>query len=245
MYKLRTLLITLLVLTLAVFSLAGCGGNKQESDSGDSQATVSTGQELTKGDGQVSVKDLLAKGRQIKGMSCDYIFTAEGITMQGKMWVQGDKVKNETTAEGQRIIMIFDGSTFYSYNPAENMAIKFSDDDLQGDSDEVETPLGYTEDIDNDEVITELETVNYEGVKCRVLSVKDKDSRDETKMWVREDYGIPVRVEEKDAGGTTSVIEYKNIVVGALPADTFKLPAGVQVQDMSEMLSHISETPVN
>lgn len=244
MYKLKILLVALLVFTLASFGLAGCGGNKQQSDSGDSQ-TVSTGQEIAKGDGQVSVTDLLTKGRHIKGMSCDYVFTAEGITMQGKMWVQGDKVKNETTVEGQRIIMIFDGSTFYSYNPAENMAIKFSDDDLQGDSDEVETPLDYAEDIDSDEVITELETVDYEGAKCRVLSVKEKDSQDEAKMWVREDYGIPVRVEATDANGIKSVIEYKNMVVGALPADTFKLPAGVQVQDMSEMLSHISEAPVN
>ncbi|AGL00457.1 LolA family protein [Desulfoscipio gibsoniae] len=233
MYKLKILLVTVLVVIYSSLGLAGCGGEQKESG-GDGQA-VNAEHEATRGTGKESAVNLLAKGQQIEGMSCDYVITAGDMTMEGKMWVQGEKVKHETKAEGQNIIMIFDGSAFYTYTPAENMAIKYTNEDMQGDSGEVESPLDYTEDV-NEELITELETENYEGVKCRVLLIKAKDSQDEVKMWVREDYGLPVRVEATDTDGNIYVSEFKNIKVGALPANTFELPADVQVQDISEIM---------
>ncbi|WP_347488797.1 hypothetical protein ABDB91_16635 [Desulfoscipio sp. XC116] len=235
--KFKIFLTIVLFIIFGSFGLAGCGGDKQES-SGGSQ-TADTGQEAAQSTDRESARDLLAKGQKNEGMTCDYVLTVEDIIVRGKMWAHGDNVKNETTAEGQKIIMLSDGNTFYSYNPAENTAIKYTDEDMQGDSDEIDTPLDYTEDVDGEDVITELETVNHEGVKCRVLLAREKDSQDEAKMWVREDCGLPVRVEETDANGTKSVMEYKNLEVGALPADIFELPADVTVRDISEMISRM------
>ncbi len=244
LHKFKILLVTVLVLVFSSFGLAGCGGDKQENNSSGDSQSVSAGQKTTQDTKKESAKDLFSKGQKIEGMTCDYVFTSEGVTAQGKMWVQGDKVKHETTAQDQKIIMLFDGSTYYSYNPAENMAIKFTIEDMQGDSEDIDTPLDYTEEA-SDELITELETMDYEGYKCRVLLVKEKESQDEVKMWVREDCGIPVRVEATDVNGTKTVMEYKNLKVGALPAGTFELPKGVQVQDISELMSQMPKASGN
>ncbi len=245
MHKFNILLVTLLVVVFGSLGLTGCGGDKQENTGSDDSQSVNAGQETVQGTGIESVADLFAKGQKIEGLTCEYVFSGEGMKAQGKMWVQGDKVKHETITQDQKIIMLFDGSAFYSYNPAENMAIKYNNEDMQGDSEEVETPFDYTEDIASNELFTELETVDYEGFKCRVLLVEEKEFQCEVKMWVREDCGIPVRVETTDVNGTKTVMEYKNLKVGALPADTFELPEGVQVQDIGELMSQMPKTSGN
>jgi len=240
LHKFKIYLITVLVVVFGSLGLTGCGGDKQKNANDDTKS-VSTEQKATV---EESATELLAKGKKIKGMTCDYVLTTEGTTMQGKMWVQSNKVKQETAVQGQSMMMLYDGTTFYMYNPAEKMAIKYTASDMQGDSEDVDTPLDFSEEA-SEQVITELETVDYEGQKCRVLLVKEKDSEDEVKMWVREDYGIPVRVEATDASGAKTVIEYKNLEVKAIPASTFELPEGVQVQDMSEMMSQMQNKPGN
>lgn len=128
-------------------------------------------------------------------------------------------------------------TTITTINPLKKTAIKFNLTDTQGDSQgDVESPIDYLDETDT-EIITELGTEYYDGAKCKVLLVKDKESTYESKMWVRLDYGIPVRIEATDSEGTKSLIEYQNIKVGSLPADTFKVPSGVEVQDMSELMN--------
>ena len=50
-------------------------------------------------------------------------------------------------------------------------------------------------------------------------------------MWISEEHGLPLRVEANE-GGVKTVLEYKNIKVGPIPDDTFKMPAGVEIMDM-------------
>ncbi len=51
------------------------------------------------------------------------------------------------------------------------------------------------------------------------------------KMWVSEEYGIPLRVETPEEGSQT-IIEYKNLKVGPIAEDVFEIPQGVQIIDM-------------
>lgn len=224
-------LLLALMLVLTCFSLVGCGGEKK-----DTGTQPVTGQEDAQPSEEISVDELFAKGKQVKGMSFDFIMTmADNELMTGKMWIQGEQFKQEFIIEGNQVINIFDNDTFYSYRPAENMAIKFNLNDMQGNSEgNVDSPINYLDNVDT-EVMTQVGTEYYDGAKCKVLLFKDKESTYESKMWVRLDYGIPVRIEATDSDGTKSVMEYKNIKVGSLPADTFKLPSGVEVQDLSEM----------
>lgn len=88
-----------------------------------------------------------------------------------------------------------------------------------------------------------LETVNYDGVSCKVVLLDPKSDQSQVKMWVREDYGIPAKVEVTEAGVLHMTTEYKNIKVGPVPPETFALPQGVPVIDMGEMMKQIPVKP--
>lgn len=226
----------LLVVVLSGAILAGCGGNK---DAGSQQA----GQPSQSAKSE-TISDIFAKGGKIDGLSYDYIITATDMTMNGKVWMQGKKMKTESTMGEENVVTFFDGdtNTVIIYNPAQNTAMKMAPGQAEEQKVISDTPVDYTSDIDTTSV-KELETVVYEGVKCRVIETTEKESKAVTKMWVREDYGIPMRVESTDPTGGKFVMEYKNMKVGSIGADVFQLPAGVEVTDMSEMLNQLQQLP--
>ena len=218
------------VLIILSVSLVGCGGGKKETDIQPS--SNDTAQSMK----EVSIADLMAKGKKVEGMSYDFVLTAKDGSMNGKTWVEGNKVKTEAVTEGQKIITIFDSDTIYSYNPDQNIAYKLSPDK----SKKAETPMDYTEDLDSkSDEIKILETTVYDGVKCKVVEVMSADSKDQMKMWLREDYGIPMRVESTESNGSKTIMEYKNLKVGPQPEETFKLPDGVQITDINQMMKQM------
>ncbi|MGI6092727.1 MAG: LolA family protein [Negativicutes bacterium] len=210
-----------LVLCFAVVSLglAGCGG------SGWKQAAPAAKEE--------TVDELFAKGKNLPGMSYDFVMTAAGKSMSGKMWLSDKNMKSEITVNNDKTITIVDeeAKVMYTYIPAQGTAFKMP---FADDANNTDTPDEFTKDLDAAKVKV-LETTTYDGAKCKVVLVQEKDSKAQTKLWVREDYGIPVRAELSDPEGVNMVIEYKNLKVGAQPADIFKLPAGVEIMDMSDM----------
>jgi outer membrane lipoprotein-sorting protein len=48
-------------------------------------------------------------------------------------------------------------------------------------------------------------------------------------MWLSERLGFPVQITSTTADGKTTTIDYTNIKVGALPGDTFQVPASVKI----------------
>lgn len=227
--------LVMFVLVLTSLGLTGCGGGKSQSGS---QQTAGTSQPAK----DESILSLLGKGKQIEGMSYDYSLTTKEITMNGRVWMQGNKFKTEAMAEGRKMITIFDGDTIYSYDPEQNTAMKLS----AINNKQVETPLDYSRDIESKpDIYKIIETAFYDGAKCKVIVLTSGDGKEQVKMWIHEDYGIPVRVESASADGGKIVMEYKNLKVGPQSPDTFKLPAGVQVTDMNEMLKNIPQMPVS
>lgn len=221
---------TLLMLGLVVVSLffLGCGTEKQGETSSAQPNPASPKQD--------SVGDLFAKAEKLPGMSYDFVMTAKDINMTGTMWLSGKKMKSEMTVENNKMTTFVDGEAkvAYMYNPAQGTAIKMKyDEEVQT----APTPERITNNIDVAKVKV-LETTTYDGSKCKVLLVKDDSSKAETKLWMREDYGIPLRVEAIDADNGKTVMEYKNLKVGAQPAALFQLPAGVEVMDLSEMVKN-------
>lgn len=212
---------------------AGCGGAKQTAAPGPSSGSQPVEPK------QESVADLFAKGQKISGLSYDFVMTAkQEQPMTGKMWIAGKKMKSEILVENTKMMMIIDrdANVAYTYNPAENMAMKIP---LNNQLKTTDTPDKFTKDVDVGKVKV-LETTTYDGVKCRLLLVADETNKTQTKMWVREDYGIPMRVEVADPEGSRMVMEYKNMKIGDLPADVFHLPSGVTVTDMGEMMKKMS-----
>lgn len=143
-------------------------------------------------------------------------------------------MKTEGTVEGKKLITIFDGdtNTVYTYYPDLNMAMKVSGTKIY---EKAPTPTDYTRDADPDKIKT-LETTTYDGVKCKVMLIEREEGKEQVKMWVREDYGIPVLVEATAPDGSKTVMEYKNLKVGPQPSGVFELPAGVKITDVNEII---------
>lgn len=208
--------------------LAGCGGKQQGTESQPAGSQQAAKEE--------SISDLLAKGKNIEGMSYDFILTAKENVISGKQWLQGKNMKMETVVQGQKMITIVDGdnNAFYNYLPDQKMAIKISAGQLQ----KVDTPNDYTGDLQADPgKVKIVGTEVYDGAKCKVVEVAS--GQEQMKMWVREDCGVPVKVEAAGPDGVKSVMEFKNLKLGPQEPGTFKLPDGVQVTDMGEMLKNI------
>lgn len=189
-----------------------------------------------------SLQGLVDKGMNLmdKGIAFDYIMSGPSGTISLKMWVQGYKFKTEGTFGGEKVISIFDleGKTLITYYPGKNEAVK-----LSADSPEVKAkpPGDYIKKTDFTRAQV-IETAVYDGVRCRVILLPE-DNGGQTKMWIREDCGIPVRVEKTAPDGARTVTEYKNLQFGPLPPGTFDLPPGVNVRDINQMLEQLTKVP--
>ena len=224
-------IMTLVGIALLVFTLAGCGGTDKTSTSSSNQPTAK----------QESAADLLAKGKNLPGLTYDYTMKVkEGPAMTGKVWLSGKKMKTEATMENQKIITFLDGeaNVIYNYMPSQAKIMKIPFDPTKA----AKSPDQYSQETDATKAKI-LETVNYDGVTCKVVLREEKSGQSQVKMWVREDYGIPAKVEVMEAGVLQMTAEYKNIKVGSVPPETFALPQGIQVIDMGEMMKQIPAKP--
>ena len=142
--------------------------------------------------------------------------------------------------ENQKIITFLDGeaNVIYNYMPSQAKIMKIPFDPTKA----AKSPDQYSQETDATKAKI-LETVNYDGVTCKVVLREEKSGQSQVKMWVREDYGIPAKVEVMEAGVLQMTAEYKNIKVGSVPPETFALPQGVPVIDMSEMMKQMPVKP--
>ena len=216
----------LTAIALLVFSLSGCSGT----DKADTSPSNSPAKQET-------AADLLAKGNNLPGLTYDYtVKTKEGSGMEGKVWVSGKNMKTEAAMENQKIITFLDGDTnvLYNYMPSQSMIMKIPFDPEKA----VKSPEQYSKEADAAKAKI-LETVTYDGIHCKVVLIEEKEEQQQIKMWVREDYGIPVKVEVTQAGVLQMTAEYKNITVGPVPPEAFTLPQGIPVTDMGEMMKQL------
>jgi len=233
-----SVLIWVLMIFLSSTILAGCGGTTKETNAPSSNQPAVSAQVAK----EETISELFTKGQKLEGISYDCVVSEKGnAELNSKVWIQGSKMKFEVTVDGQNMISFIDGDSVIGYNSNENTAFKISIDKAK----QSKTPNDYLKEANSQvDKYKSLETIVYDGVKCRVISLAAPDGKELTKMWVREDYGIPVKVETLGPDGNKSVLEYKNIKVGPLPEGIFKLPEGVQVTDISELTKQLTNIEV-
>ncbi|MDH7578393.1 MAG: hypothetical protein QHH75_11410 [Bacillota bacterium] len=234
-------LLLLTVFILTCLALAGCAMSPVDLLKGRGKAK--TGQPAggvpapggTKR--SLSLQALVDHGMDVmkRGVSFDYIVTGSSGTMTAKMWVQGYKFKFDGTFGGEKMVSIADleKKEFITYYPTQNKAVK-----LAADSPEIkaEPPTRYIKMIDYSKAQV-LGTELCNGASCRVVLLPGENGG-QTKMWLREDCGLPVKVEATATGGGVTVTEYRNLKFG-LPPGTFELPPGVEVVDINKMLEQL------
>lgn len=254
MYKTKNLkpilLVSLLLLAAFAISLAGCGGDKKASPAAP-QATAPSAAPATPAatpsKPAASQEDTLAaimlKARSAPGFSYDLVMTAPGFTATSKVWGVKDKMRMENSFEGKKMITLIDGETSYMLDPATNTAMKFSSrDDSEEMLGKADNPTQYEDSIAKGS-LKFIENVVYDGVRCRIVTYSTKEDGMSVKMWLREDYGMPMKQEMVSKKGEKMSIEYKNMKIGAQPPDLFKLPAGVKVQDVGAMMPPAAPKP--
>ncbi|MFZ5644433.1 MAG: LolA family protein [Bacillota bacterium] len=212
-----------LVIAAILMGPAGCGVEKKTVTSEKSGDPIS---------------QLISRGKKVEGMSYDYVLSSKEGTMAGRVCITAGKIRTETEIEGHKMITIYDGETAYAYDLTQNFAMKVS----PGKGKKVDTPQDYAARIDSiPNKVKVLEEANYEGVKCSVVQVSSPDGKEQTKMWISQDYGVPVKVELTGSDGSITIMEYKNLSLGPQPPELFKLPEGVIVTDMNDIIKQIPQ----
>ncbi|MCL6472406.1 MAG: DUF4412 domain-containing protein [Firmicutes bacterium] len=239
----------LAVLTVAIFvalslAISGCAG---KSGGGSTEAGNEKDGAIKKGSSvkkDLALGDLISKGQKIDGMYYEYVVDAVGQKMEGKVWMTGKKMRTEGTFLGQKSTVIVDGekNVAYMIDEENKKAMKIPMGETSSLPDK---PTDYLENIDI-KTAKSLETTTYNGIKCRVISIQvsnDETGKINTKMWITEDNGLPVRIEASLPDGSKMAIDYKNLKVGKQPAEMFEIPAGMEVTDLSEFQKQLPNLP--
>ncbi|NLX91482.1 MAG: outer membrane lipoprotein carrier protein LolA [Firmicutes bacterium] len=235
----KVLIWSLLCLFFVTLLFAGCGGgNNISAPESDEEVESTPAEQSTASGEESSVAEIFAKAKDIENLYFEYVLTSGEDEAEGKTWIKGKQFKSEICVEEQIIVSIidFDEATAYTYVPSQNIAMKIDIDMIN--IEEFKNPTEYTKDIDP-HLFRVVETTTYEGHQCKVIVFTDEEVQEETKMWVSEKYGIPLRVETTIEGSTT-VLEYKNLQVGSVDDEAFTIPQGVEIIEM-DMGSAIPE----
>lgn len=246
----KTLLLSIFLLLIFMFS-TGCGNDKppdqNSAPSSSSQSpTESSGPSQAPAENTVELDDkeiisaLITKGQEIKEMSYDMVMIGAGFSSESKVWFKGNMMKTDSVFNGQRLISVIDLSKgeVITYLPGDSMATKMKLEEYQGQ--DTATPVDYLQELTKADCrLADKETVNE--MECQIIDIISVDGS--YREWLSTEYGIPVKIEGllQDQG----TIEYKNINTGtgSVPADTFKLPDGMEIMDMQEMFQDFPVEP--
>jgi outer membrane lipoprotein-sorting protein len=222
-----------LLLVFMLVLIAGCS-SQDKSASTDPGQTPATQQEK----GDTSLADVFAKNKDIKGMSFEMKTTMpEGPALESKMWFKDENLRMETDMPeaGGNVVYIANKAdkAMYMYQPAQNIAMKlpYKEEQFSG-------PQDKAEDVDASKA-KYVGKDKIDGKTCLVYELAIEGGKE--KIWVWEEYGLPLRM-ETEVEGQKTIIEYRNVKVGDIDDNMFKLPAGTQIMDMPNMPG-VSGTP--
>lgn len=152
--------------------------------------------------------------------SADMIVQPKGDEpMTGKIYVKGEKVRQETTEEGDTQIMIIrpDKKVTWMITPEEKsyMEMPYQSED--------KTFEEWTAEKEKNAKLLGEETVS--GLACKKYeSIEDGET---TFFWIAKQFPFPIKVEDAEV-----IMEYKNIKEGSVPDSLFELPAGYEKMSM-------------
>ncbi|MEW6458441.1 MAG: hypothetical protein AB1441_05155 [Bacillota bacterium] len=179
---------------------------------------------------QRELEALLVKSAGVDGLQYRLVTNYPLWSYETRVWLQGDWVKTETVVDGQSLVLLVDTARgeLLSYDAAENTATRMRLG--EGEAGAPETPLDYVRDLNPAEWVPG-EVTFLDGLRCRKFT--REEVRGATVLYLWEEYGLPLRVESV-ADGCATVVEFKDLEVGAVPDDVFALPTGVEVTDFWE-----------
>jgi hypothetical protein len=161
----------------------------------------------------------LAQARAAE-FSADMVIVPKGDeAMKGKIFVKGDKIRQETVEEDETQIMIIrpDIKITWMITPEEKtyMEMPYQSED--------KTFEEWTAEKEKKAKFLGEETVS--GMQCKKYEIVEDSEK--TYFWVSSQFPFPIKVEDSEV-----VMEYQNIKLGPLEDSLFELPQGYEKMAM-------------
>ncbi|MCE5334334.1 MAG: DUF4412 domain-containing protein [Desulfobacteraceae bacterium] len=139
--------------------------------------------------------------------------------MSGKIYVKGDKVRQETSEEGETQIMIIrpDKKLTWMITPEEKSYMEMPYQSEDKTFEEWTAEKEKTAKLLGEEVVSGLPCKKYESI----------EDGEKTLFWISKQYSFPIKVEDSEV-----TMEYRNIKPGPLADSLFELPAGYEKMAM-------------
>jgi outer membrane lipoprotein-sorting protein len=213
------------LILIGVIISAGCASKSETYD-----VRIQVVQKAATGSSDESLNELQKKVESISSIKYDLVKTLSDGTeyTSNVVWVKESKSRCELIYEDEVDGVIFmdsDEKVAYQYNPKTETS-RSMDYNLARTM--VPTPLAervktFIESYEG-AGMPSMETETIDGKVCTVLGMKVPGGIAEKKIWIWQDYGLPIREEMTTSGTTTT--EMKNIEFGDIPASMFELPSG-------------------
>lgn len=168
-------------------------------------------------------------------MSYDQIITSSrGAVMTSKVWIKGNNMRMEQIAEGEKMITLMKEGTMYLCYPSQKMAMKMdiSAGVGQGGQENPKDMMEYLKSVK----AKPLGQEKIEGKLCDVYQITYPQPGAKGKIWVWREKNFPLK-SVMTMGSEVITTRYRNIQMGiSIPDSYFKLPPGIQITDMSQMM---------
>ena len=177
--------------------------------------------------------------QKLMSYSCDVY---EDKVLVSRQYVDGTKARIEDL---DGTIAIIKDAKLYALDPTtKTCSVLSMDDAFKGNSNlTIAKWLGSESPIKTETEIKALDSEVIDGVDCRhyiayvktieggtINGQKMNNTLDsETEVWEHPQWGIPLQVK------TDRIINYRNIVPGPQPKEKFEVPAGYEVNDLSDV----------
>jgi len=175
--------------------------------------------------GGVALCFLLISLAQAAEFSAVIVNKSGGHEMQGKIYVKGDKIRQEFSTPGGTTVSIVRGDkkVMWMLLPGKQAFMERPYD---------KEALSKNLNLPKDEVTRKLvgtETLNGYATDKYETSVKTGTEVLQGTMWVAKKLGFPIRIETADK---SFIKEYKDIKEGGVDDAVFEIPAGYQRMTM-------------
>jgi len=148
--------------------------------------------------------------------SADMVIVPKGDEpMKGKIFVKGDKIRQETADEDEVQIMIIrpDKKLTWMITPEEKTYMEMPYQSADKTFEE------WTAEKEKNAKFLGEETIS--GMPCKKYEVMEDGEK--TILWISKQFPFPIKIEDPEM-----VMEYKNIKLGELEDSLFELPAGYE-----------------
>lgn len=216
---------------VALLFFSGCGGGNTESAPADSEEPPATQETTSEPDDKApSASELMARSSAISGLSYEYdVSLGDGTTATQKVWLKGQKMRTEMSTslgnDNMVVIIDLDDRAAYAYQESQPVILKMPIDELEFDT---ATPQDYAGHYDAGDMLF-LDRESLQGKECLVYEIATGDAH--AKLWIWEEYGLPLRIESETAGQKT-IVEFKNTSVGNVDDSLFDLPTGMEIMEI-------------